>query len=108
MPPAKEPKRPARKRRAPSAPDRASLLRQLSQLRRQLTQRDRHISELNAQYTEAADTLEAIRTGAVDAVVVSGAPGGERVYTLTGAEQSYRLLVETVNAGAVTLALDGM
>jgi len=65
------------------------------------------LAESERRREEAEQTLEAIRSGAVDAVVVSG-PAGEQVYTLQGAERSYRLLVETVNAGALTLALDGL
>jgi PAS domain S-box-containing protein len=83
------------------------LLRDLGRLRRQLAESQRQLADREARYAEAIETLEAIRSGAVDAVVVGG-PGEEQVYTLTGAERSYRLLVETVNAGAITLALDGM
>jgi two-component system sensor kinase len=42
----------------------------------------------------------------VDALVISG-PEGERVYTLKGADHYYRILVETINEGAATLAADG-
>ena len=51
---------------------------------------------------EAEETLRAIRKGEVDALVVSG-PQGDQVYTLKGAEQPYRVYVETMNEGAVTL-----
>ena len=34
-------------------------------------------------------------------------PEGEQVFTLKGAEQPYRILVETMNEGAATLAADG-
>lgn len=62
--------------------------------------------ELRARLAEAEETLEAIRTGQVDAVVVRG-PEGHAVYTLTGAERVYRLLVEAMNEGALVLAPDG-
>jgi two-component sensor histidine kinase len=55
---------------------------------------------------EAEETLEAIRNGAVDAVVVS-LPQGERIFTLEGADQPYRVLVENMSEGAATLAPDG-
>jgi PAS domain S-box-containing protein len=63
-------------------------------------------SELEARLAEAEETLRAIRAGEVDAVVVSG-PKGEQVYSLTGAESVYRLIVETMQEAAVTVALDG-
>jgi PAS domain S-box-containing protein len=56
--------------------------------------------------TEVEDTLSAIRTGEVDAVVVSG-PEGEQVFTLSGVDYTYRRLIEEMNEGAVSLAADG-
>ena len=32
---------------------------------------------------------------------------GDRVFTLTGAEHPYRIMLETMNEGAVTLSSDG-
>ena len=55
---------------------------------------------------ELEETLRAIRSGEVDAVVVS-APKGDQVFTLQGAEHPYRLLVETIDEGAATLSNDG-
>jgi PAS domain S-box-containing protein len=60
-----------------------------------------------AQAEEAQATLAAIQRGAVDAVLVAG-PEGQQVYTLEGAERPYRLLLETLNAGALTLAPNGV
>ena len=59
-------------------------------------------AELRARVEEAEETLRAIRTGEVDALVM-----GEEVYTLKGAETPYRLLIESMNEGAATLAPDG-
>jgi PAS domain S-box-containing protein len=56
---------------------------------------------------EAEETLDAIRNGDVDAVVVCGADGVARVYTLETADESYRLLVEEMQEGALTLARTG-
>ena len=42
---------------------------------------------------EAEDTINAIRDGHVEALVVH-APEGERIYTLRSADQPYRLMVE--------------
>jgi len=64
------------------------------------------IEDLRMRLEEAEETLRAIRKGEVDALVVSG-PQGDRVYTLKGAEQPYRVFVETMNEGAATLGPDG-
>ena len=64
------------------------------------------IEELRQRLQEAEDTLDAIRSGEVDALVVSG-PSGEKVFTLQGADHPYRVLVETISEGAVSLSLDG-
>jgi PAS domain S-box-containing protein len=64
------------------------------------------IADLRNRLFEAEDTLRAIREGEVDAVVVSG-PAGEQIYTLKGADYSYRILIEAMNEGAGILALDG-
>lgn len=65
------------------------------------------IDDLQRRLSEASETLEAIRSGQVDAFVTSG-PDGEKVFTLAGAERPYRVLVENMNEGAATLASDGM
>jgi PAS domain S-box-containing protein len=64
------------------------------------------IAELRARLAEAEETLAAIRSGEVDALVVSGEQG-EQVFTLQGAETPYRFLVEAMNEGAVLLSPDG-
>jgi two-component system, NarL family, sensor kinase len=63
-------------------------------------------SDLRARVAELEETLRAIRMGEVDAVLVSG-PEGDQVFTLQGAEHPYRLMVETIDEGAATLADDG-
>src|SRR5690242_21358132 len=62
----------------------------------------RQFSELQSRLIEAEDTLNAIRNGTVDALVVR-TPRGEQLFTLKGADQTYRALVENMNEGAVTL-----
>ncbi len=62
--------------------------------------------ELQERVNELEETLRAIRSGEVDALVVS-APKGDQVFTLQGAEHPYRLLVETIDEGAATLSNDG-
>jgi PAS domain S-box-containing protein len=62
---------------------------------------------LREKLREAEETLDAIRNGDVDAVVVSGADEVPRVYTLETADQTYRLLVEEMQEGALTLTRSG-
>ncbi len=64
------------------------------------------IEHLRLRLREAEETLSAIRRGEVDGLVVSGSEG-DRVFTLKGAERSYRFFVEAMNEGAVSLSLDG-
>jgi len=64
------------------------------------------VDELQARLREAEETLDAIRNGDVDAVVVGG-PSGQQVYTLENADRPYRVLIEQMQEGAVTLSGDG-
>src|ERR1700680_2399909 len=64
------------------------------------------VTDLQGRVAELEETLRAIRMGEVDAVLVSG-PEGDQVFTLQGAEHPYRLMVETIDEGAATLADDG-
>ncbi|GAA4386545.1 ATP-binding protein [Hymenobacter koreensis] len=67
----------------------------------------RENEELRIQLQEAEELLTAIRTGAVDALAVQG-PEGPRIFTLEGADQGYRTLIEQMNEGAVLLSEDGL
>ncbi|MGA2516788.1 MAG: sigma 54-interacting transcriptional regulator [Thermodesulfobacteriota bacterium] len=64
------------------------------------------LQELTSRMMEAEETLRAIRGGEVDGLVVSTVEG-DRVFTLMGAEHPYRVMVETMNEAAITLASDG-
>jgi len=66
----------------------------------------RENDELRRQLAESQETLQAIRTGAVDAFVIEGAEG-HQIYTLEGADRPYRILVENMQQGAVTLDASG-
>ena len=68
---------------------------------------EQDFSQLESKLREAQDTLEAIRTGQVDAVVVNG-PQGNQIFSLTSAEQPYRFYVERMQEGAVTISHEGM
>jgi PAS domain S-box-containing protein len=65
------------------------------------------VAELEARLEESEDTLEAIRRGEIDALVVSGPAGEHRVYTLDGADRPYRVWIEQMQEGAVALGGDG-
>jgi PAS domain S-box-containing protein len=67
----------------------------------------REIEELRARLREAEEALDVIRSGEVDAVVVGG-PQGQQVYTITNADRPYRLLIEQMKEGAVTLSGTGL
>ena len=63
------------------------------------------IKELRTKLEEAQETLDAIRRGEVDGLVVSTTKG-DQVYTITGAEKPYRALIEEMREGAVMLSDD--
>ena len=63
------------------------------------------VAELQSRLSEALETIDAIRTGAADAVIGSGPQPS--VLTLAGADLPYRLIVEMMGEGSVTLATDG-
>jgi PAS domain S-box-containing protein len=65
----------------------------------------RELAGLRTRLAEAEETLRAIRTGEVDSVVVAGKEGPQ-VFTLEGAEHDYRVLIESMNEGALTLTAD--
>ena len=56
---------------------------------------------------EAKETLRAIRSSEVDALFVPGVDG-EQLFTLKGADHPYRVLVEAMSEGALTLSQDGL
>jgi PAS domain S-box-containing protein len=74
--------------------------------RRRTTRSPRMVAQLRRRLQEAEDTITAIRDGHVEALVVNTAEG-ERIYTLRGADQAYRLIVEQMREGALTLSADG-
>ena len=60
---------------------------------------------LTSRLAAAEETLRAIRSGEVDSVMVAGKEGSQ-VFTLDGAEHAYRVLIESMNEGALTLTAD--
>jgi two-component system CheB/CheR fusion protein len=65
-------------------------------------QAEQELQDLRQQLQEANDTIEAIRTGHVDAIVVKD-EDRHLVYTLKSADQTYRVFIEKMMEGAVTL-----
>jgi PAS domain S-box-containing protein len=62
-------------------------------------------ADLRTRLEASEEMLAAIRTGQVDAITVE-TPEGLRVFTLKGADQPYRVMVETMSEGAVTVTPD--
>jgi PAS domain S-box-containing protein len=60
------------------------------------------VEALRRELAEAREALDAIRTGQVDALLVSTAEGGH-LFTLEGSDFAYRALVERMEEGAATL-----
>ena len=60
------------------------------------------LAEVRAQLRELQQTIEAIRTGDVDSLII-GPPGQQQVYALATADRPYRLIVEAMNEGTARL-----
>ena len=60
------------------------------------------IRKLQRELEEAQETLRAIRQGEIDGLIVEG-PQGPQLFTLKTAEQPYRMLIEQMQEGALTL-----
>lgn len=63
------------------------------------------LASLRRRLAEAEGTLLAIQRGEVDVVVVTKKKG-LKLFTLEGAGEAYRALIESMNEGALTLAAD--
>ncbi len=65
------------------------------------------VQSLKTRLEEAEELKRAISEGDLDALIING-PEGELIFTLDSADRAYRVLVETMNEGTVTLACDGI
>jgi PAS domain S-box-containing protein len=65
------------------------------------------LAELRHQLEEALDTIEAIRSGQIDALVVQTEKGNQ-LYTLKSADHPYRVFIEKMNEGAITVNTEGI
>ena len=61
---------------------------------------------LQLRLSEAEQTLAAIQNGEVDALIVSH-PDGNKVFSLTTADHSYRVMVEAMHEGAAFIVSSG-
>lgn len=68
---------------------------------------EKELEEVRHQLDEANETIEAIRSGQVDALIVQGGNGAQ-LYTLKTADQTYRVFIEKMTEGAVTLNHHGI
>ncbi|MCL4195312.1 MAG: PAS domain-containing protein, partial [Thermoguttaceae bacterium] len=66
----------------------------------------RELDDVRQRLAEAEELIAAIRAGAVDGLVVDG-PAGDQVYLLHDADRPYRVFVEEMQQGALTLSADG-
>jgi len=66
----------------------------------------REVERLRTRLADAEETLRAITSGEVDALVVN-TKLGERVFTLQGADTVYRIAIENIYEGAITLSPEG-
>jgi PAS domain S-box-containing protein len=71
------------------------------------SQLESELEELRYQLEEANDTIDAIRTGQVDALLIKD-KDEHQLYTLKTADQTYRIFIEKMNEGAVTLTKEGL
>jgi diguanylate cyclase (GGDEF)-like protein/PAS domain S-box-containing protein len=69
----------------------------------QPTARTRSDARLRLQLDEARATLRAIQDGGVDALVINSG-NGEEVRTVSGADRPYRLMVEGMSEGTMTIS----
>ncbi len=63
--------------------------------------------DLRARLAQAEEALREMRSGEVDALFVSGV-GGAQLFTLKDADQSFRVLVEEMIEGALTITAEGV
>ncbi|MEO6824849.1 MAG: EAL domain-containing protein [Nitrosospira sp.] len=73
---------------------------------RQMEEMQVRLDDAEKKLAEAQETLAAIHSGEVDALIVSGSHG-EAIYSLQGADHPYRVMIEAMHEGAITVGLDG-
>jgi len=67
----------------------------------------KQIEDLQTRLRETEGNLDAIRSGKADAIVVQ-TEDGVKVFTIQGAETAYRIMVDNMNEGALTVDPEGV
>ncbi len=77
--------------------------------KKQLRENQLHLEneELHQRVYELEETLNSIRNGEIDAIIVSG-DDGDKLYSLASVETKYRIIIEEMYEGAITLTKDGL
>lgn len=65
------------------------------------------IAELKSQLFEANSIIEAIKEGAIDALVLNKS-GKPKIYSLESADYTYRILIEKFGEGALSISEEGL
>ena len=68
---------------------------------------EEYVEQLQIRLAETEEILRAIRNGEIDALMVEGNTG-EQIFTLKGADALYRLFVEEMMQGAITVNTQGL
>ncbi|WP_271253709.1 ATP-binding protein [Pseudanabaena sp. Chao 1811] len=76
-------------------------------LRQEVESLRQQLADTQERLAVTEETLQAIRSGEVDAVVVSTSQGAQ-VFTLQGADYVYQCLVEQMGEGAATVSTEGL
>ncbi|MDO1451337.1 PAS domain S-box protein [Rhodocytophaga aerolata] len=82
--------------------EKQTLEAEVKRLQSRLQQVEENLEASEQKRQESEEIIEAIRTGAVDALTIGG-EAGPQIFTLQGADHTYRILIEEMNEGALTL-----
>jgi signal transduction histidine kinase len=78
-----------------------------SKLQRELQKTKEKLAKVQRSLHEAQAAFEAIQKGEIDALIIGGTQDPQ-VYTLKGADHTYRLFLENMNEGALTVNEEGV
>ena len=79
----------------------------MDDLKSHIVQLEAEIAELEIQLLESKSIIEAIQEGSIDALVLNN-DGEHSIYTLESADYTYRILIEKVQEGAVSISETGL
>ncbi|RZJ69266.1 ATP-binding protein [Flavobacterium sp.] len=69
---------------------------------------ERENEELREKLSESTAIVDSIRSGAVDALVVTDPEGRPQVFAIESADYTYRILIEKFTEGALSIAKNGL